>query len=405
MTEFSTPFFFGHWNVNEPGNKVAIIQHDPYRLFCLRHEIAYWLRYNTVHFNGLLALAHNLPPLPRPRVVVSLDCKDRESLGNNADKSYATIRINPMCNQDVELAIKNLIEDKAIKYQISPCLIVDSNISLFDDLGQIIPQQFIAEALTTITCQPSLSDTSIAYSKSSAQPIEHYTITDKYTTRLYAMIDAPGRMEYDDRAFDELYTTILIESIDQIKVMWKNGFVTNAGQLVDKWPLVEQPQPLSNTDDSDTVWYCHSYPADTSVVDRFMTPLALFYQSRLQGNNVIRCKIPRNYPIFYHIARQLSLAGYSFRFIHNYLEVVVSNFKQCLEVNSIVDSGLLAKDKVVLYSHPQMEQLASDPDVTFANVDYQYYALIPVPAHIISSDLIMQLNDQLDHIVVPYSKV
>lgn len=370
MTDFSTPFFFAYTNVNEDGadEYTVVNNHDPYQIFCLVHEIAYWLRYHTHFRDGKLYLGSGLHAQP------SVTFSDRY----NGMKSISLIKVSPVCDDAVQLKIRELIERFTDVYKVMPCLIMDSSIHIWDDLGCLIPSAFVKEALTLIKCQPSLVDTDLKTWEEGSQhqtpPVKHYVVHDEFTVRLYALIN--DRDSYDNRTFNEVYDALLNETIDQIKDMWNNGFVIGAQSLINDWPLV----------DMGNGWFRHqSY--NTAVVDRFMTPLNTFYQSRLQGNNIIRCKLSRNYAIFYEIARSLNAAGYSFRFLHNYLEVVVANFRQCEEINTIVEYALLTRLKVILH---QGEHPAGHVQVTYCSIDLVPSSLIVIPPDVISSKFMVE---------------
>lgn len=375
MAEFITPFFFTYNDdlvgIHELAcNSFAI---KPYNLFCLYNEVVYWLQHHTTFKDGKLRM--EVGPKPKPTVYYGSKYLDY--------KLYVTLKVEPDVDDEVKSKLQHFIDATALLKDNPPCLLLASDISI-DNMDQ----QWVADALEIVSCDlgTTRSDTAEANERII---VPHFTVKDQWSTRLYVLLDGDNdaTLLQDSRNFNERYHYLLITVKEQLREMWKYGLVKGASIIAEKWPLIDVGKG----------WY---RAKEGTILPRCMSPPCTFYTNIISGSNIVRFRVPHNYAVYYHIAAELNRLLYHYRFSASHLEVVIADYKQCVEVNTIVEDALRTHSKVISIVHPKVELT----NYTIASINGEVVALIPIANHEIGYLKQEMIMKELDNIIVEVKK-
>lgn len=375
MGKFNTPFFFSY------DDELVVTQmlHEnnfevyPYRIACMYNEIIYWLTYNTSFQDSLLRMKTPGSSHPKPSI----------TFGSHyvGAKIYITFDVTPEMDPEATASLQNFINETVMLRTDVPYLLLDSNMPIINQ-GTPIDPSWMSDAIELLTCDAGYNSTRVA-SPDIRSSIEHFTIKDAWTTRLYTMLDGDNNETFitDDRSFDEKANYILNTAIMQLTEMWKLGFIKGAQLLMNAWPL----------EDMNNGW-CK--PIAGTILSRCMPQPSIFYTNILKGSNIVRWQLPCNYAIYYHIAHKLKEQLYSFRFTANQLEVTIANYSQCKSVNQTVEEALRTHSKVIEIYHDHIDLLESE--MLVIGINNTKVGLVPIDNNAIGYQKRQAIIERLD---------
>jgi hypothetical protein len=407
--EFLTPFFFSFdddeifnlikelpsyassaHNLEDPSfldpftqTTVNNLNLDAYKLFCLNQEVCYWIKHNTIFRYGLLRLTRD--------TLISYDHSIPEPIieyGSRymGPKIFITLIIRPLMDETTQKTLQRWIDINTDLRRKTPCLVMDSDIYI-----EGINKQWIADALSLVTCDPGFYGTDTLHPDKYPK-LESFIIKDPWTTRLYCYLE--DNFKLDTRNFNQRYNALLTSCIEQLKAMWNACFIYDYhGLMAQSWPLIpiknelprgpsgsealmevnipsndeililqkqgvefytdpieqqliiEDRKPFVSRTDPNEGWY----KAKEGSIIRGMN--INFYLQRLQGSRNHILKVGHNYAIIQAIDKRLKESlineNLTWYFIGGYLNIEVDNYQQWEIIVDAVEQGLATTNKVV----------------------------------------------------------